>query len=91
MGAQRLTVSPADRTIWSTRSLALDRELRQRQDGYQEAVLAHLTLLLVSLSRLAASVVTDLKLNDEPLLGGLQCDRGAVSRARLAQGCGVGR
>jgi AraC family transcriptional regulator, transcriptional activator of pobA len=67
-GAQRLKVPPADRTSWSERLSALDLELRQRHDGYREAVLSHLTLLLVGLSRLAADVVGDLKLKDETLL-----------------------
>ena len=67
-GAQRLKVPPGDRPSWSERLSALDLELRKRRDGYREAVLAHLTLLLVGVSRLAADVVGDLRLNDEPLL-----------------------
>jgi AraC family transcriptional activator of pobA len=67
-GAQRLKVPPDDRPSWSERLSALDLELRKRRDGYREAVLAHLTLLLVGVSRLAADVVGDLRLNDEPLL-----------------------
>jgi AraC family transcriptional activator of pobA len=67
-GAQRLKVPPEDRPSWSGRFSALDLELRERRDGYREAVLSHLTLLLVELSRLAADVVGDLKLKDEPLL-----------------------
>jgi AraC family transcriptional regulator, transcriptional activator of pobA len=67
-GAQRLKVPPEDRPSWSERLSALDLELRQRHDGYREAVLSHLTLLLVGVSRLAANVVGDLRLNDEPLL-----------------------
>ena len=67
-GAQRLKVPPAERSSWSERFLALDLELRQKQDGYREAVLAHLTLLLVGVSRLAADVVGDLRLKDETLL-----------------------
>jgi AraC-like DNA-binding protein len=67
-GAQRLTVPPAERAAWSERFVALDRELHRRQDGYREAVLAHLTLLLVSVSRLAVDVAGDLRLQDEPLL-----------------------
>src|SRR6266542_4236278 len=67
-GAQRLHVPPADRAAWSERFALLERELRERRDGYNEAVLAHLTLLLVSVSRLAADVASDLKLKDEPLL-----------------------
>src|SRR5215218_10704755 len=67
-GVQRLKVPPAQRLSWSERFSALDLELRERRDGYREAVLAHLTLLLVGLSRLAADVVGDLRLNDETLL-----------------------
>jgi AraC-like DNA-binding protein len=67
-GAQRLKVPSVDRPSWSERLSALDLELRQRRDGYQEAALAHLTLLLVGVSRLAVDVVGDLRLNDEPLL-----------------------
>ena len=67
-GAQRLRVPPEDRASWSGRFCALDAELRGRRDGYHEAVLSHLTLLLVELSRLAADVVGDLRLRDEPLL-----------------------
>ena len=67
-GAQRLKVPPQERPSWSERFLALEIELHRRQDGYREAVLAHLTLLLVDVSRLAADVVGDLRLKDEPLL-----------------------
>lgn len=67
-GARRLVVPPEERPSWSARLSALDSELRERRDGYREAALAYLTLLLVDVSRLAAEVVGDLKLNDEPLL-----------------------
>lgn len=67
-GAQRLKVPLREQPSWSERFSALDLELRQRRDGYQEAVLSHLTLLLVELSRLAADVVGDLRLKEEPLL-----------------------
>jgi AraC-like DNA-binding protein len=67
-GAQRLTVPSAARPAWSDRLAALDRELQRRQDGYREAALAHLTLLLVDVSRLAVDVAGDLRLSDEPLL-----------------------
>jgi len=63
-----MKVPPEDRPSWSERLSALDLELRQRQDSYREAVLSHLTLLLVGVSRLAPDVVGDLRLNDEPLL-----------------------
>jgi len=67
-GAQRLRVPAANRAAWSERFSALDAELQQRRDGYGEAAQAHLTLLLVELSRLATDVVGDLRVRDEPLL-----------------------
>ncbi|MBV9921124.1 MAG: helix-turn-helix transcriptional regulator [Pseudonocardia sp.] len=67
-GVLRLAVPPADRPAWTARVTALEQELRERADGYREAVLAHLTLLLVAVARLAADVVDDLRLNHEPLL-----------------------
>jgi AraC-like DNA-binding protein len=64
----RLTVPAADRPAWTARVGTLARELSERADGYREAVLAHLTLLLVEVARLAADVVDDLRINHEPLL-----------------------
>lgn len=67
-GVLRLRVPRGDRASWSERLAALERELRHRPNGYAEAATAHLTLLLVGVSRLAADVVAELALNDEPLL-----------------------
>jgi AraC family transcriptional activator of pobA len=67
-GAQRLAVPATDRRAWSHRISALEGELNERRDGYREAAVAHLTLLLVEVSRLAADVVGELKLKAEPLL-----------------------
>jgi AraC family transcriptional regulator, transcriptional activator of pobA len=67
-GAQRLHVPPAGRPAFAARVAALEQELNERRDGYNEAVLAHLTLLLVAVSRLAADVPRDLAVRDEPLL-----------------------
>jgi hypothetical protein len=53
--------SRADRPEWSARIQALHDELTARRDGYREAALAHLVLLLVGVSRLAADVVDDLR------------------------------
>lgn len=68
IGALRLRVPEPDRPEWVARIRALHEELAQRRDGYREAVLAHLVLLLVGVSRLAADVVGDLRENSEPLL-----------------------
>ena len=67
-GAQRLRVPAAERAAFAEHFAALDRELRERRDGCNEAVIAHLTLLLVAVSRLATDVAGDLALRDEPLL-----------------------
>jgi AraC family transcriptional activator of pobA len=66
-GARRPVVPPEKRPSWSARLSALHSELRERQDGYREATLAYLTLL-VDVSRLTSEVATELRLNDEPLL-----------------------
>lgn len=67
--AQRLRVPAADRAGWVRRCAALDAELRARRDGFHEAALAHLTLLLVAAARLPADVADQLRASDEPLLG----------------------
>ena len=65
----RLAVPPRTTVRGGRRGVeALARELAERADGYREAVLAHLTLLLVEVARLAADVVGDLRVNREPLL-----------------------
>jgi AraC-like DNA-binding protein len=68
IGALRLRVPAAERPEWIARMQAIHTELAARRDGYREAVLAHLVLLLVGVSRLAADVVGDLRENREPLL-----------------------
>ncbi|OLF10859.1 hypothetical protein BU204_31015 [Actinophytocola xanthii] len=68
IGALRLRVPEPDRAGWATRIQTLREELTERRDGYREAALAHLVLLLVGVSRLAADVVDDLRENREPLL-----------------------
>ena len=66
--ALRLKVPPQDRAEWAARIEALRDELTHRREGYREAVSAHLVLLLVGVSRLAADVVGDLRENAEPML-----------------------
>jgi len=68
IGALRLRVPEPERADWVARLRALHDELARRRDGYREAALAHLVLLLVGVSRLAADVVGDLRENREPLL-----------------------
>ncbi|MCO1655033.1 helix-turn-helix transcriptional regulator [Pseudonocardia sp. S2-4] len=67
-GALRLSVPVEARPEWEARIRTLRRELAERADGHREAALAHLVLLLVEVSRLAADVVDDLRVNAEPLL-----------------------
>jgi AraC family transcriptional activator of pobA len=61
-------VPAAERDGWSGRCAALDRELRDRRDGYAEAAIAHLTLLLVDLTRLVLDVTRELRLSPDPLV-----------------------
>ncbi|HEX4110887.1 MAG TPA: AraC family transcriptional regulator [Solirubrobacteraceae bacterium] len=67
-GVERLHVPARERRQWSRRLQALDGELSELREGHADAVLAHLTLLLVGVSRLAAEIGAELRLRDEPLL-----------------------
>jgi AraC family transcriptional activator of pobA len=62
--AQRFRVPDS----FDERFAALDAELQARRDGYREAALAHLTLLLVAVARLSTDVAGQLRSADEPLL-----------------------
>jgi len=61
-------VPPENRSSWAARLSGLEAELTRREEGYRDAALAHLTLLLVEVARLSADVVGGLRLSDEPLL-----------------------
>ncbi|HEX4009455.1 MAG TPA: AraC family transcriptional regulator [Solirubrobacteraceae bacterium] len=67
-GAQRLRVPPAERAAWAEHAAMIERELADPRDGSSEAVMARLTLLLVSVSRIAVDLGDDFRLRDEPLL-----------------------
>ncbi|OBK24576.1 AraC family transcriptional regulator [Mycobacterium asiaticum] len=67
-GVLRLDVPVARRSVWDDAIGAIETELSQRREGYRQAVLAHLTLLLIELARLARDVVADLQRSGEPLL-----------------------
>lgn len=54
--------------MWDNAIRSIETELTDRQEGHRQAALAHLTLLLIELARLARDVVADLKRSGEPLL-----------------------
>ncbi|MGZ4577819.1 MAG: helix-turn-helix transcriptional regulator [Mycobacterium sp.] len=67
-GILRLDVPAARRSAWDGAIRSIETELDLRQDGYRQAALAHLTLLLIDLARLAGPVVAELRRSGEPLL-----------------------
>ncbi|HZQ31383.1 MAG TPA: helix-turn-helix transcriptional regulator [Mycobacterium sp.] len=67
-GLLQLTVPAARQSLWDSTIRSLEAELHERQEGYRQAVLAHLTLLLIDVARLADDVVGDLRRSGEPLL-----------------------
>jgi AraC-like DNA-binding protein len=67
-GVLRLEVPAARRPMWNNVIQSIETELDARQDGHRQAALAHLTLLLIELARLARDVVADLRRSGEPLL-----------------------
>jgi AraC family transcriptional regulator, transcriptional activator of pobA len=67
-GVLRLEVPAERRLVWDNVIHSIETELTAGREGYRQAVLAHLTLLLIELARLARDVVADLRRSGEPLL-----------------------
>ncbi len=66
--AQHLHVPETEMPGWLARFASLQGELAERRDGFTEAALAHLVLLLVDVARLAERTGPTTRLRDEPLL-----------------------
>ena len=67
-GLLQLTVPSTRKPVWSAAIASIETELTGRKEGYRQAALAHLTLLLIDVARLADDVVGDLRRSGEPLL-----------------------
>jgi AraC-like DNA-binding protein len=67
-GLLRLRLPPDRRAAWDGAIGSLEDELAARRDGYRQAALAHLTLLLIDIARLTGDIVDDLRRSGEPLL-----------------------
>jgi AraC family transcriptional activator of pobA len=67
-GLLELRLPATRRPAWEAAIAAIESELALRPQGYREAAVAHLTLLLIDLARLASDVVGDLRYSGEPLL-----------------------
>jgi AraC family transcriptional activator of pobA len=67
-GLLQLRVPVERQPLWSNVIGSIENELTDRREGYRQAVLAHLTLLLIEVARLADDVVGDLTRSGEPLL-----------------------
>jgi AraC family transcriptional regulator, transcriptional activator of pobA len=67
-GLLQLKVPAERQPMWSAAIASIEHELAARQEGYRQAVLAHLSLLLIDVARLAGDVVGDLRRSGEPLL-----------------------
>ena len=64
----QLTAPAARQALWDTVIDSIETELATRNEGYRQAALAHLTLLLIDVARLAGDVTGDLLRSGEPLL-----------------------
>lgn len=67
-GLLRLAIPAERQAMWDSMIRSIEDELTGRDDGYRQAALAYLTLLLIDLARLADDVVGDLRRSGEPLL-----------------------
>jgi AraC-like DNA-binding protein len=67
-GLLQLRLPAARRLTWDAAIGSIETELASRLEGYRQAALAHLSLLLIDLARLASDVVGDLRHSGEPVL-----------------------
>ncbi len=67
-GLLQLEVPAERQPVWASVIDSIETELAGRQEGYRQAALAQLTLLLIDIARLAGDVVGDLRRSGEPLL-----------------------
>jgi AraC family transcriptional regulator, transcriptional activator of pobA len=67
-GLLQLQVPTVRQSLWDSMIGSIETELAARNEGYRQAALAHLTLLLIDIARLAGDVVGDLRRSGEPLL-----------------------
>ena len=67
-GLLQLRLPAARQSVWDNVIESIEAELADRREGYRQAALAHLTLLLIDVARLASDVVGDLRRSGEPLL-----------------------
>jgi AraC-like DNA-binding protein len=80
-GILQLQVPPHRKSFWDNTIESMEAELLDRREGHREAVLAHLTLLLIDLARMTDDVVGDLRRSGEPLIA----DVFAVIDRRIAE------
>ncbi len=67
-GLLQLHVSESRKPFWNNMIESIEAELLGRREGYRQAALAHLTLLLIDLARMTDDVVGDLRRSGEPLI-----------------------
>ncbi|MGX9789974.1 helix-turn-helix transcriptional regulator [Mycobacterium sp. MMS18-G62] len=67
-GLLQLKVPAERQPVWDKAIESIEAELDGRREGYRQAALAQLTLLLIDVARLATDVVGDLRRSGEPLL-----------------------
>lgn len=67
-GLLQLEVPTARREFWATTLASIETECHDRRDGYSQASVAYLTVLLIELARMSPAVADDLRRSGEPLL-----------------------
>jgi AraC-like DNA-binding protein len=67
-GLLHLQVPAPRKKFWDNAVEAMAAELLDRRQGYRQAALAHLTLVLIELARMTDDVVGDLRRSGEPLI-----------------------
>lgn len=67
-GLLHLQLPDARKPFWESGIESLESELSDQRNGYRQAVLAHLTLLLIDLARMTDDVVGGLRRSNDPIV-----------------------
>lgn len=68
--ASRITIPDHRRAAWEALLVGMQREAEERMQGYELAVASYLSLVMVTVARLAGDFTGQLRLQDQPLLAG---------------------
>ena len=89
-GDQHVTIPPPERAAWQHTVRQIQLEAEQRSDGFRDALVAHLTILLIQLNRLASDPADLPEAQLQAVFSAIEEGfRGPLTLADVAKGVGL--